>query len=124
MIDARTFDSRNQALQRTLQNKLGVKSRSLPQALRRAGRRLPRRLRKEGAFIVQSQKLAANPKLARQIKPAEVDRAYAAITTHLDAIDVADVRKGKWLNMAGTVSLNLLVVAVAFVIWLWWRGYV
>jgi hypothetical protein len=68
--------------------------------------------------------MASNPKLARQIRLAEIDRAYSDITAHLRGIDVADRRKGKWLSLAAGVAGNLLIVIVAFLVWLWWRGYV
>lgn len=124
MKDAHTFANRSQVLQKTFQRKLGVKSNSLGQALRRAGRRLPRGLRKEGAFLLRVQQLAGNPKLSRQIKSDRIDQAFDAITTHLEAIDLADARKGWWLDMAGRLAMNVLIVLVAFLVWLWWRGYV
>ncbi len=124
MIDAREFVLRDRALARVFEAQMGVKSRSLRQALRRAGRRLPRHLRKQGGVILQAQQLAGNPKLARQINMREVDQAYAAITNHLEAINVADERKGRWLNLAGIVAANFLIVVAAFVLWLWWFDYV
>ncbi|MGB3244615.1 MAG: hypothetical protein WBB25_08780 [Sulfitobacter sp.] len=124
MIDARTFTKRSQSLQQMMQRKLGVKSRSLPQALRRAGRRLPRKLRREGAFLLEAQQLAGNPKLARQINPSRIDHAFDALTAYLDGVSAADLRKGWWLNLAGAIALNILIVLAGFLVWLWWRGYV
>lgn len=124
MLTARDFDLRDRALARVFEAQLGVKSRSLGQALRRAGRRLPRHVRKQGAFILQAQALAGNPKLARQIDPRAVESAYADITAHLEAIDVADERKGRLLNLAGIIAANILLVAAGFVLWLWWFDYV
>lgn len=124
MIDAREFVLRDRALGRVFEAQLGVKSRNLPQALRKAGRRLPRHLRKQGAMILRAQQLAGNPKLARQIDKRALDKAYGAITNHLEAIDVADERKGRWLNFAGIIAANFLIVAAAFVLWLWWFEYV
>lgn len=124
MLSNRDFALRDRALARVFEAQLGVKSRNLSQALRRAGRRLPRPLRKQGAFILQAQQLAGNPKLARQVNPRDVDKAYSAITNHLEAIDVADERKGRWLNLAGIIAANFLIVVAAFVLWLWWFDYV
>lgn len=111
-------------LQQQLQEKLGVKGRSLEHALARAGHRLPRRLRARGQEIVAAQKLAAHPKLARQIDGAAVRDAYDGLSAHLGQIDVADRQKGKMLSLAGSIAFNLLVVSAGFMVWLWWRGYV
>jgi len=103
---------------------MGVKSRSLQQALRRAGRRLPKRLRTQGALIVETGKLAQNPKLARQIDETGVNQAFQALTQHLEAVDLKEQRKVRIMGIAGIVSANLLIVTAGFVWWLWWRGYV
>jgi hypothetical protein len=39
-------------------------------------------------------------------------------------IDVVQERKDRLLGLAVSIAFNLLVVIVAFVIFLWWRGYV
>ena len=124
MIDVRDLTTRTQNLRRAFEAKLGVKSRNLQQALKRAGRRLPRKQRRQGAVLVRAEKLAQNPKLARQIKPEELDQAFDSISAHLGTIDVADRRKGRWLALAGAVAANLLLVIGAFIWWLWWQGYV
>ena len=124
MIDPTDMAARNTALTRLFRSQLGVKSRDLGHALGRAGRRLPRKFRKQGALILRTQRLAGNPKLARQINEVEVDQAYAALTSHLQSIDVADVRRGRFLSLAGIIAANFLLVVAAFVAWLWWTGYV
>jgi hypothetical protein len=111
-------------LQKQLRAKLGVKSGSLEQGLHKAGRRLPRRVRARGQVIVDAQKLAGHPKLARQVNAVEIRDAYNGVSAHLGKIDVADRRKGKLLGLAGTIAGNLLIVVVGFLVWLWWRGYV
>jgi hypothetical protein len=108
MIDAHDLASRDKALTRVFEAQLGVKSRTFAGALHRAGRRLPRRLRKQGAVILNAQHLAGNPKLAQQIDARDVDRAYAEITAHLEAIDVADLRRGRLLGLAGIIAANFL----------------
>ncbi|MBD3664314.1 hypothetical protein [Sulfitobacter aestuariivivens] len=124
MFQDQDIHTKAETLRKQLQEKLGVRSRDLSQALKRAGRRLPRRVRGEGQALVRAEKLAANPKLARQLNSAEVDRAYATVAAHLKDIDVADARKGKLLSLAAAVAGNLLIVIAGFLVWLWWRGYV
>jgi hypothetical protein len=124
MITEKEITAKTQALQRQIKIKLGVSARDLEQALRRAGRRLPRRVRAQGARLVAAQKLAGHPKLVRQIDAQALTQAYDDVSGHLMAIDLADRRKARILGLAGAIALNLLIVMVAFLVWLWWRGYV
>ena len=124
MKDRSDIAGKSKDLQEQLQMKLGVKGRSLEHALQRAGRRLPRRARARGQVIVQAEKLAGHPKLSRQMDGPALKDAYDGLSAHLGKIDVADRRRGKWLSLAGSLAGNLLIVVVAFLGWLWWRGYV
>lgn len=124
MLTEKDITAKSQTVLRLLRTKLGVSARDLEQALRRAGRRLPRRVRAQGARLVAAQKMAGNPKLARQLDPHEFAQAYADVSAHLVAIDVAERRKGRLIGLAAVVALKLLAVFTAFLVWLWWRGYV
>lgn len=124
MIDQKDIAAKSKELLQLLETKLGAKGKTLQDALRRAGRQLPRSLRKGGAVLARAEAMAAHPKLARQIDRREVDLAHKALATHLKAIDVADARKGRLLSLAAAIAFNILVIAVGFVVWLWWRGYV
>ena len=112
------------AIRGLLESKLGVKSRDLGQGVRRAGRRLPRRVRAQAAVLVAAERQSGHPRLARQIDGDRIARAREVVSAHLNAIDVADARKGRWLSLAGALAFNLIAVGAAFVWWLWWRGYV
>ncbi len=124
MIDAADISGKTLALRKQLEAKLGVRSKSWRQALKRTGRRLPRGVRRQGEVLLRAEQLAANPKLARQLRPAEVDQAYKVFNTHLKAIDVADRRKGWWLSLAGSLAANILLVIALVLLVLRWRGYV
>tara|TARA_R110002095_G_scaffold210915_3_gene198509 strand:+ start:533 stop:907 length:375 start_codon:yes stop_codon:yes gene_type:complete len=124
MNSHKEITAKAEALRRQLHIKLGVQAQDLEQALRKAGRRLPRRVRGQGARLVAAQKMAGNPKLARQMDGPALSRAYTAVHDHLKAIDVADRRRGMLLSLAAAIALNILVVSGAFLVWLWWRGYV
>ena len=50
--------------------------------------------------------------------------AYDRVMEHLAGIDVAERRKDRWLGLAASVAFNLMCVAVAFITFLWWCGYV
>jgi len=123
MLTEKEINAKSQALLRLLQAKLGVRGRDLEQAMRRAGRRLPHRVRGQAARLVAAQKMSGHPKLARQLDPREFSRAYAEVSAHLAAIDVADRRKGRLIGLAAVVAANLLIVITAFLFWLSWRGY-
>lgn len=118
------FTTRSDELRALMQEKLGFKSRDLADAFRRAGRRLPRRVRQHTAILVQAEERAFHPKLAATTDPQAVEQAFKAITGHLQGIDVADERLGRWLQFAGTLAFNFIVIAILFVIWMRWRGFV
>lgn len=124
MLDAQDISAKTSEVRQQLRAKLGVRSSSLDQGLRRAGRRLPRDVRRQGDVLLKAQKLAENPRLARQLRPVEVNAAYKRVTEHLRGIDVSDRRKGWWLSLAGSIATNLLLVSGAFLTWAWWRGYI
>lgn len=115
---------RVETVQDLLTLKLGIKRQPFDRMLARAGRHLPRRIAGQAQVLAQAAQRAGHPKLARQLDSAAVERASTEVIAHLQAIDVADRRKGKLLGMAGVVAFNLLVVIVVFIVWLWWRGYV
>ncbi len=124
MMDAKDIASKVEAIQELLTLKFGVKRQGLEVMLAKAGRRLPRRVQIKARVLVEAQALAGHPKLARQMDKTAVSRAFEDVKAHLKAIDVADRKKGRVLSLAGAIAFNLLVVLVAFVVWLWWRGYV
>ena len=116
--------ARAEAIRAELRARLGVSGRDLEQALRRAGRLLPRRVRARIAEIVAAQKLAGNPRLERRLDHRRLEQAHRDVSAHLEAIDRADLRRGRLLGLAGQAAFHLIVVAGVFVYWLWWRGYV
>tara|TARA_R110000772_G_scaffold225146_2_gene335834 strand:+ start:288 stop:662 length:375 start_codon:yes stop_codon:yes gene_type:complete len=124
MLDQRDIRTKIQTVERALQVKLGVRGRDLAHTLRRAGRRLPSRVRKQGAILAQAEFMACNPKLARQIDVAPVHTAFIKVITHLNEIDVGKRRMDRLLGIAGTIAFNVLVIIVAFIVFLWWQGYV
>lgn len=124
MMDAADMAARNVALVKLLNEKHGGRAHDLGRAVKRAGHLLPRRLRKQAMILVDAERKAAIPKLARQINMRTVEGAYLSIEEHLRAIDVADQRRGRWLGLAGTIAAQVLVVGAAFVFWLWWRDYI
>lgn len=124
MKDARPLAVKSAALQALMEEKYRFRSRDLAQALRKAGRRLPRRHRKQVKAVIEARKLEAHPKLAVQIDEKPLIRGMSEVMAYLRALDVAAERRDRMLNLAALIAFYVLVVLVAFVTWLWWRGYV
>lgn len=116
--------AKSRRLRGLLQQKLDVRGGDLRQTLRRAGRRLPKGMRKRGDALMRAEMLAHNPKTARQVDAGAVEQDYEVLRAYLVALDVNEMRKSRWLSVTGAVVANLILVAVLFVSWLWWRGYV
>ncbi|MEQ6201648.1 hypothetical protein ABMC88_01220 [Sulfitobacter sp. HNIBRBA2951] len=124
MITDKDMAAKSRKLRGLMQQKLDVRGRDLRQSLRRAGRRLPRGVRKSGAALMRAEMLAHNPKTARQIDAEQVQQDYDKLYNHLHTIDVDEVRKSRLLSITGAIVANIILVAVLFIVWLWWRGYV
>lgn len=124
MMDAKDIAGKVAAVQELLTLKFGIKHARLEKMLARAGRRLPKRVQTQIRTLIAAEQQAGHPKLSRLVDETAVRQAHDAVMAHLREIDVADRRKGKLLGLAGAVVFNLLLVVVAFVGWLWWRGYV
>jgi len=124
MITDKDMAAKSRKLRGLLQEKFSVRGKTLQQSLRRAGRRLPRGVRKSGAVLVEAEMQAQIPKIARQIDEPQVKAAFEHMRVHLENLDVGEMRKGRLLSLTGAIAANILFVAVVFIVWLWWRGYV
>lgn len=124
MIEYSDIAAKSQTLRQQFEAKLGVKSKTLQQAFRRAGRLLPRRVRQQGSVLVDAERYGQSPKIARQMDDQKLQSAYAEVFGHLRSIDAKDRRKGQVLSLAGVIAFNLLCIIVAFLFWLWWRGFI
>jgi|TARA_R110002012_G_scaffold314315_1_gene526882 hypothetical protein len=124
MLDQKDIQHKALAVRRELQARLGVRGRDLPHALRRAGRRLPKAVRLKGDVLTQADFFARNPKMARRLDRSAVQAAYDVVMAHLKTVNVKENRKDRLLGIAGSIAFNLLFVVVAFIGYLWWRGFV
>ncbi len=107
-----------------LDTQLHVRGRTLDAQLRRAGRLLPAAVRREARFLVQAAGLVQNPKLARMIDMARVERAHARVVAYLQAVDPQKRRRDRLLNLLALNAFYILVVVIAVVAVLVWRGIV
>ncbi len=122
MIEIEKLQGRANRLETLMQEKLGVRGKTLAKRLARAGRRLPRRVQRAGRVITDAQAAAGHPKLARLHDPKALDAAFSEITAHLRQIDPADRRKGVVLGVAGGLVFNLILLFAAIAALLYWQG--
>jgi hypothetical protein len=106
-----------------LEERLGLGGRDLSTRLKRAGRLLPRKVRDGGKLLAAAAHKAQNPKLLGQIDMGEVAEAYDVCVRHLTAIDPVVRRRNLFAGMAGSVGFGILVLVVAVMALLVWRGY-
>ncbi|TDK52638.1 hypothetical protein [Antarcticimicrobium luteum] len=104
--------------------KLGVRGATLRAALGRAGRRLPRRIRAQARLLAEAEPFAHHPKLRLTLDTMALGKAAGEVEAHLEAIDLADRRKGWWLGMLGGLAFNILAFFALLVVVLRWRGFI
>ncbi|MGR3622444.1 hypothetical protein [Pseudophaeobacter sp.] len=109
-------------LQELLNSRAEV-SGDLATALGKARRHLPRRIYKQGQRLVQALPLLEHPKLRMTLDEAALKGAVRELKSHLKAIDTADRRKGRILEVLGGVVFSLLVVFTLLIVVLRWRGF-
>ena len=122
MTDAEDIEARIEALRGQLAAVYKVKGKDLATALGRARRLLPRPVRKAGAVLVDGQRMLGHPGLERMVDFAALRRASDQVADHLEGVDVADLRKGRLLALAGMVAFNVILVAAGVVVWMVWSG--
>ena len=92
--------------------------------LRRRGAALPRRLRREALRLAEADRLANQPRVARQLDSTAAARAHAALTQHLRPLGAVSRWQGRIGGVTAAVVFGLLLVAM-LALWLMVRqGYV
>lgn len=107
-----------------LAEKFGAASGRLDRRARKAGRNLPRWVRRDLDRLAAVQTMAGHPKLGRMVDTRKSLKAAARTRDWLDAVDVADRRRGRLLGMLGALSFNLILAFVLLIVVLRWRGLV
>lgn len=96
----------------------------LTTALKTARRRLPRRIFQQGMLLANAAPLIDHPKLRLTLDEAALHKAARDVCAHLKTIDLADRRKGRVLDILGSMAFSLLVVIVLVLLVLRWRGLI
>ncbi len=110
-------------LSKDLQSKLKLRKAPFATLVARSRTRVPRKVYKSALALAEVEQIATNPKLGRTLDFAALSKAARVVSDHLDGIDLSDERKGKVLSALGSVSINLIAVAVLLIAVLMWRGY-
>ena len=106
-----------------MEERLGLRGRSLADKLRRSGRVLPSAIRSEIGVIEEAARQAQNPKLRLRIDEARVARAFDLSIRHLSHIDASARRRNTWIGVANSIAISLFAVLVLTLGVLHWRGY-
>ncbi|MCF1709218.1 hypothetical protein L0V05_10355 [Tabrizicola sp. J26] len=106
-----------------MEERLGLRGRSLADKLRRSGRVLPAAIRSEIGVIEEAARHAQNPKLKLRIDEARVARAFDLSVRHLSRIDASARRRNTWIGVANSIAISLFAVLVLTLGVLHWRGY-
>ncbi len=107
-----------------LRKKLGLRDKTLSESVKRAKRRLPRRVYKQALVLANAEKLAEHPRLRLILDTPALEKASEEVQEHLNAINLADRRWGWFLSYLGSVALGFLVLSVAVLVVLNWRGFI
>ena len=107
-----------------IEERLGVRGRSLGDKLRKAGRRLPKRVREAAGYLAEASEMAQNPKLLVRVDEGDVAQAYDTCLRHLNRQNRADRRKTAVVGAAASAAFGLLVVVVLVIAVIYWRGLV
>lgn len=110
-------------LQQLLHSRAEV-SGDLATALGKARRHMPRRIYKQGMRLAAAMPLLQHPKLRLTVDAAALQGAVREVKAHLEAIDIADRRKGRMLDVLASVAFALLVVFALLILVLRWRGFI
>jgi hypothetical protein len=104
--------------------KIGGTGASMERDARKKGHRLPRGMRRRARALARAEPMLAHPKLRLTQDAVQLNRQADVLEDYLNAIDLADRRKGWWLGMLGGMAFNILLVMILLVVVLRWRGLV
>ena len=107
-----------------LRAKLGLRGKTLAAQIRKGGRLLPRHVRFDATYVAQASTVAGNPKLARMVDQAKLQRAYRNVMAHIASIDTAAARRDAALNFLASIAFIILTTAVLVITVIWWRGLI
>ncbi|RWR28877.1 hypothetical protein D2T31_12255 [Sinirhodobacter populi] len=109
---------------RLMGERLGAHGATLADRLASRGGSLPAKVRRAVEALAQAEQMAASPKLARQLDPAEIARAHRTCVKYLKRLGAGERRRSLALNVAATLVLGLVILAAGIITVLRLRGFV
>jgi hypothetical protein len=106
-----------------MEKRFGIRAATLQDALRKGGRKLPRKVLTAAKLLAQSEEQSKNAKLLIQLNEAEIAVAYDLCVSHLSKGSRRGDSRGRVISAAATLATIALVVSVALIALLRWRGY-
>lgn len=116
------LEARAARLAQLIEDRLDIGGHGLAAKLGRGGRKLPRVVREAGEQLLLAQRMAANPKLARQVDHARIAAACDAAERTLERIDPWERRKTIVVNWLAGNAFNIVVVLALALALVAWRG--
>lgn len=116
------LEARAERLAKLIEEHLDVRGKGLEAKLGRGGRKLPRAVREAGEQLLLAQRMASNPKLARQVDYPRIEAACDVAERMLSRIDPWDRRKTAIVNWLAGNAFNILVVLALVLVLVTRRG--
>ncbi len=107
-----------------LEERLGVRGRTLQDKVRKAGRRLPKKVRAAADYLADAQAMAQNPKLLVRLDEGEVADAYDICLRHLGGVNRGERRKTALVGAVASAAFGMLVVVLLAIGVAYWRGLI
>ncbi|MCX7890072.1 MAG: hypothetical protein N2422_10185 [Rhodobacteraceae bacterium] len=107
-----------------MEDRLGLRGRSLADRLARGGRALPRRVRAAAEVLAAAEAGATQPRLVARLDHARLAEAYDICIRHLRPLGAAERRRSFVLDVLTRVATAVVVTTALVITVLVWRGYV
>ena len=117
-MDPTQFQKDIDALRREIEERYGIAGRTLGVQVRKLGRSLPKYERGQARVLAEAETALGHPKMAMRIQVQAFEHAKTALQMHLETVSPTDRRKGRAIDIAATVLVNVFLAAVVLaVIW-------
>lgn len=123
-MSAVTIQQMAERVSALMEERLAVRGATLGDKLRKGGRLLPRRVRAAAGRLAVAGSYAQNPKLLLQVDEGAVSKDYDICVRHLTAINAGAGMRRMLGSMVTSMAFGLLVLGVAVIAVLKWRGFV
>lgn len=105
-----------------MSQQLRVRGEHLPEVAAKAGHRLPKRLQEDLKLILEADRVADNPKLAKRIDAKQLAKAQRRLEAWLDRQDPSAERWAEFQDLVAKIAFIVLSAVLAAFALLIWRG--